>query len=112
MLGDFFTKPLQGGLFTRFRDVILGYEHVDTLSRVSGILPPLEERVGNCDLVDSTTVHDTGSAANLDTKMQKLTWAEVVVKKGKPEEQVTSKFKNKVVSRSFSRNNPVNRKKV
>ena len=66
--------------------------------------------VGNCDLVDSATVLDTGGAANLGTKMQKLTWAEVV-KKGKPEEQVTSNFK-KVVSRSFSRNNPVNRKKV
>ena len=72
---------------------------------VASIVP-----VGNCDLVDSTTVHGTGSVAELGTKMQKVTWAEVV-KRGKPEEPVTSKLK-RVVSRSFSRNNPVNRKKV
>jgi hypothetical protein len=27
MLADFLTKPLQGGLFRRFRDVLLGYKH-------------------------------------------------------------------------------------
>jgi hypothetical protein len=32
MLADFFTKPLQGALFRRFRDVLLGYKHVNTLS--------------------------------------------------------------------------------
>jgi hypothetical protein len=32
MLADFFTKPLQGALFRRFRDVLLGYKHVDTLA--------------------------------------------------------------------------------
>ena len=45
MLGDFFTKPLQGSLFTKFRDVILGYQHVDSLS--CSVSPsPVEERVG------------------------------------------------------------------
>ena len=44
MLADFFTKPLQGHLFRRFRDVILGHCHVDTL-RNDFIFPP-EERVG------------------------------------------------------------------
>jgi hypothetical protein len=33
MLADFFTKPLQGALFRRFRDVLLGYAHVDTLAQ-------------------------------------------------------------------------------
>ncbi|KAI2513954.1 Reverse transcriptase (RNA-dependent DNA polymerase) [Fragilaria crotonensis] len=45
MLADFFTKPLQGALFTKFCDVLLGYEHVDSLA-----LDPtstLEERVGS-----------------------------------------------------------------
>jgi hypothetical protein len=32
MLADFFTKPLQGALFRPFRDVLLGYKHVDTLT--------------------------------------------------------------------------------
>ena len=27
----FFTKPLQGNLFRKIRDVVLGYKHVDTL---------------------------------------------------------------------------------
>jgi hypothetical protein len=43
MLGDFFTKPLQGSLFRRFRDVILGYKHVDSLSLDP--MPSVEERV-------------------------------------------------------------------
>ncbi len=44
MLADFFTKPLQGNLFRRFRDVILGKSHIDTLKRDLTIAP--EERVG------------------------------------------------------------------
>jgi len=31
MLADFFTKPLQGTLFTKFRAVIMGWVHVDIL---------------------------------------------------------------------------------
>jgi hypothetical protein len=44
MLADFFTKPLQGALFRKFRDVILGYKHVDDLTLAP--MPDLEERVG------------------------------------------------------------------
>jgi len=43
MLADFFTKPLQGNLFRKFRDVILGYKHVDTLKMT--IPSSNEERV-------------------------------------------------------------------
>lgn len=36
MVADFFTKPLQGSLFTRFRDVIMGYKPMSSLpSKVS-----------------------------------------------------------------------------
>eukprot|EP00934_Nitzschia_sp_Nitz4_P009475 Nitzschia sp. Nitz4//scaffold72_size95085//86078//87917//NITZ4_004773-RA/size95085-processed-gene-0.38-mRNA-1//-1//CDS//3329557414//9465//frame0 len=31
MLADFFSKPLQGSLFKKFRDVILGHKHAKTL---------------------------------------------------------------------------------
>ena len=41
----FFTKPLQGALFRKFRDVILGYEHVESLNLAPR--PEIEERVGN-----------------------------------------------------------------
>ena len=44
MLADFFTKPLQGALFRKFRDVILGYKHVDSLALINPV-PSFEERV-------------------------------------------------------------------
>ena len=47
ILADFFTKPLNGSLFRKFRDVILGYKPVSSLRE---ILPPdVEEHVGNND---------------------------------------------------------------
>ena len=33
-LADFFTKPLNGSLFQKFRDVILGYKHVSFLREI------------------------------------------------------------------------------
>jgi hypothetical protein len=46
MLADFFTKPLQGSLFRKFRSVIMGRVHINTLkSKLS--LAPVEERVGS-----------------------------------------------------------------
>ena len=31
MLADFFTKPLQGALFLKFREVIMGWKYISTL---------------------------------------------------------------------------------
>jgi hypothetical protein len=45
MLADCFTKPLQGSLFRQFRDVLLGYQHVDSLA-LPDPAPSVEERVG------------------------------------------------------------------
>jgi hypothetical protein len=45
MLANFFMKPLQGSLFWKFRAVLLGHCHVNTLSKSP--LPPSEERVEN-----------------------------------------------------------------
>jgi KUP system potassium uptake protein len=45
MLANFFTKPLQGSIFRKFRAVLLGHCHVNTLSKSP--LPPSEERVVN-----------------------------------------------------------------
>ena len=33
MVADYFTKPLQGALFHKFRDVIMGFKHVNTLKK-------------------------------------------------------------------------------
>ena len=69
MLADFFTKPLQGNLFRKFRDVILGYKHVDSLSATKPSGP--EERVGKDRSVERP------SAVGKSTSM-KESWASVV----------------------------------
>ena len=46
MLADFLSKPLQGGLFRKFRDVLLGHAHFSTLRFPAGL--PGEERVAGC----------------------------------------------------------------
>ena len=46
MLTDFLSKPLQGGLFRKFRDVLLGLAHLSTLRVPVGL--PGEERVAGC----------------------------------------------------------------
>ena len=43
MLADFFTKPLQGLLFQKFRDVIMGYKLISSLKWTSF---EIKERVG------------------------------------------------------------------
>ena len=46
MLADFFTKPLQGALFLKFKRVLMGHAHVDTLALPLTSSPTAEERVG------------------------------------------------------------------
>ena len=46
MLADFFTKPLQGSLFRKFRAVLLGHDHINSLDHHALRTTP-EERVGN-----------------------------------------------------------------
>ena len=46
MLADFFTKPLQGALFQKFRDVLMGYRPITILEQKS---LEIKERVGNTD---------------------------------------------------------------
>ena len=31
MIADYFTKPLQGVIFNKFRSMIMGWEHIETL---------------------------------------------------------------------------------
>jgi hypothetical protein len=52
MLAAFFTKPLQGNLFRKFRDVILGHKHIDSLKDTRYPSPtPSRERVGGKEIV-------------------------------------------------------------
>jgi len=69
MIADVFTKPLQGNLFRKFRNFIMGI--TSSLN---------EERVGNKDKceasTDEATRMQTDEATRVPTKI--LTWAEVV----------------------------------
>eukprot|EP00980_Cylindrotheca_fusiformis_P003696 scaffold819_cov157-Cylindrotheca_fusiformis.AAC.3 len=47
MLGDFFSKPQQGSLFRRFRDMIMGVAHHEEIRTTKA---PNQERVGDRDL--------------------------------------------------------------
>eukprot|EP00980_Cylindrotheca_fusiformis_P022096 scaffold8982_cov74-Cylindrotheca_fusiformis.AAC.1 len=51
MLGDFFSKPQQGGMFRQFRDVIMGVTHHSSIRNLGQ--PQDQERVGDKDLGDS-----------------------------------------------------------
>ena len=47
MIADFFTKPLQGALFNRLRDVIMGKEDIHTFARSS--VAKEREEISGCD---------------------------------------------------------------
>ena len=84
MLADFFTKPLQGSLFEKFRSVIMGEAHISTLRRPS--LAPGKERVGNQGTETTDNVKDrvvvsdaNGQASGVVTTSQgKATYASVL----------------------------------
>ena len=76
MLADFFTKPLQGALFRRFRDVILGYKHIDTLADVDE--PVAQERVGERPTDGVSTASDSERDSQNVVEVQKSSWADVV----------------------------------
>ena len=72
MLSDFLTKPLQGSLFRKFRDVLLGHIHISQL-RLAGPNEP-EERVGDQD----TPVPDQDKQTENETAGPNRMWADVV----------------------------------
>jgi len=90
MLADFFTKPLQGALFKKFRAVILGHVPITSLASTPGascepsssqntVSLPAEERVGRdgvsqnasdrdtSPLSDPTRMNSAASATHADT---------------------------------------------
>ena len=64
MLSDFFTKPLQGWIWWRLREVIMVLGHVDILQDY--IPPPKKERVENNVYGDKPEIN------------QKVTYAKIV----------------------------------
>ena len=103
MLADFFTKPLQGILFTKFRDVLLSYEHIDSLA-----LDPastLEERVGGAvKRADGRGTDGTDYEKITDVLKEstRATWADVVRKGADAGSERIRRANKNVVSRDHS----------
>ena len=92
MLADFFTKPLQGSLFRKLRDALLGYKNVRELHSDDSLAEPdsNQERVSsqnmssnsepNKDFESGTQVdHGTKFHLNHDGIRNKVTWADIVI---------------------------------
>jgi hypothetical protein len=132
MLADFFTKPLQGHLFRKFKAVLLGHAHVDTpvLDPTATVEERRVEDRRSEDLELTATgvlLVDTVTECNSTVgKVTGETWADVVRRPAvtsnvKVATAVPSKGTSgigkrtksmNVLQRSFSQNNPVNRIKV
>ena len=93
MLADFFTKPLQGALFRKFRDIILGHKHVDTLAELTDTAA--RERVGKrpTDGGFTTAIQDKDI---LDRKT-KATWADVVTGEATQHHEKANKPARKII---------------
>jgi hypothetical protein len=100
MVADFFTKPLQGALFRKFRDVIMGHKHMNTLANAAPM--PLEERVEKTKRSDDCAFHSSGerdsNSTTVPLKVTSVTWADVVKGASK------NTYQNKRVVAGESRN--------
>jgi hypothetical protein len=79
MLADFFTKPLQGSLFRKFREVVMGHKHIDSLKQTPPTPP--QERVGEDKL--SEDIRNGVDGLRTDQKPSepdKRTYADIVRK--------------------------------
>ena len=58
MLADFFTKPLQGALFSRFRAILLGHKCIDEVANTGAVTPSSPEPLGlNKERVGGAILH-------------------------------------------------------
>ena len=54
MIADYFTKPLQGKEFSVFRNLIMGYEHInDVLTNIRNVA---KERVGKRNMTANSNI--------------------------------------------------------
>ena len=57
MIADFFTKPLQGALFAKFRDIIMGITHFSTLDAPNPVEPRSVLNMNSLASTASVTTH-------------------------------------------------------
>ncbi len=100
VVGRFFTKPLQGNLFRRFKAVVLGHAHVDTLRKT--MTESSEERVEDRqpDSADGPAQgYATGTSASSSTK---ATYAGVENRPSQQELSQNARTRNKILARNDS----------
>ena len=88
MLADFFTKPLTGQLFHRFRDVIMGYKHIDTLNDHDLSIKERVEKVSEKSNDNSNNKRGRGNKIS-----QNMTYTDVVKGKSYNKAPMTNKSK-------------------
>ena len=76
MLADFFTKPLQGSQFQKFKAVLLGHAHVDSLTESPMV--PIEERVGGMRCDTHGTLGTVSPGTGTERNGMEMPWVEVV----------------------------------
>lgn len=74
MIGDFFTKPLQGNLFKRLREVVMGVVSIEEFQNESETKSK-QERVRGQIGTNSEEVLDVGQSVVQDTK--RVTWKDI-----------------------------------
>jgi hypothetical protein len=94
MVADYFTKPLQGVLFTKFRDIVMGISHFSTLDPGEKTTPradsaevqfvpvstPLRS-VLKTSVLQSTGTHPVTNGKSASAiQYENMTWAQVVSK--------------------------------
>ena len=79
MITDFFTKPLQGNLFRKFRDVAMGYKHISLLysNAEESLSQERVENDGKDILRENIGRAKNGPSAVMNGK--NVTWADVVM---------------------------------
>ena len=97
IIADYFTKPLQGALFKKLRDIIMGHTHPSSLLKTPEQVPsPCKERVEICMptkassriMEELVSVLSDGTSKNYGLNSvrrnttQKHTYAEIVGKIG------------------------------
>jgi hypothetical protein len=100
MLADFFTKPLQGSLFRRLREVVMGRMHINTLKDF--VSAKSQERVGETIVEEKseTTADQPRTDENKNTcrqnqpqgKAKKVTYAEALMSVPQHQEETKEKI--------------------
>ena len=82
MLADFFTKPLQGNKFNKFRRIIMGWDHISSIIKYSeedGTPPSAKERVEGKqknEVCDNNT--EPAKLGDDVADSRQATWADIV----------------------------------